>query len=210
MASVRTPLPQHIVGPAQTAGKVQPLQKFARQKAAPAAHPPVVVGARGPAIHGHWFCARGKITASALRLFRDAVLFVLRAQNTVDRIRGAAAGFVVMADLHFAEQADGEQVQTAEQQPQSQHHERTVRSHHMHVAQEFFYPKPQDDAGAPEEAEHAEGSKEVQRAREIAQQEADGKQIEEDAEGARDAVVRSPAFAVHVANRDFADGRAVP
>ena len=40
-------------------------------------------------------------------LFRDAVLFVLRAQNAVDGVGGAAAGFVVVADLHFAEQPDG-------------------------------------------------------------------------------------------------------
>ena len=36
------------------------------------------------------------------RLFRDAVFFVLRAQDTVDGVGGAAAGFVVVADLHFA------------------------------------------------------------------------------------------------------------
>ncbi len=46
-------------------------------------------------------------------LFRDAVFFVLRAQYAVDGVGGAVAGFVVVADLHFAQQADGEQVQSA-------------------------------------------------------------------------------------------------
>ena len=40
-------------------------------------------------------------------LLRDAVLFALRAQDAVDGVRRPAAGLVVVADLHFAEQADG-------------------------------------------------------------------------------------------------------
>ncbi len=51
-----------------------------------------------------------------LRLFRDAVLFVLRTQDALDGIGGAAAGFVVVADLHFAEQANREKIQATEQQ----------------------------------------------------------------------------------------------
>jgi hypothetical protein len=35
------------------------------------------------------------------------VLFILRAQNAVDRVRSAVARLVVMADLHFAEQTNG-------------------------------------------------------------------------------------------------------
>ena len=46
------------------------------------------------------------------------MLFVLRAQNTVDGIGSAMAGLVIVADLHLAEQADGQQVQSAEQQAQ--------------------------------------------------------------------------------------------
>ncbi len=34
-------------------------------------------------------------------LLRDAVLFVLRAQNAIDRIRRATAGLVIVAHLHF-------------------------------------------------------------------------------------------------------------
>jgi len=50
------------------------------------------------------------------------MLFVLRAQNAVDGVRGAAAGFVIVTNLHLAEQADGKQIQSAEQQAESHHH----------------------------------------------------------------------------------------
>jgi hypothetical protein len=49
-------------------------------------------------------------------LFRDAVLFVLRAQNAVDRVGGTTAGFVVVANLHFAEQADREKIEASDKQ----------------------------------------------------------------------------------------------
>jgi hypothetical protein len=51
-----------------------------------------------------------------LELFRDAVLFVLRTEDAIYRVRCAAAGFVVMTDLHLAQKADGQQVQPAEKQ----------------------------------------------------------------------------------------------
>ena len=90
------------------------------------------------------------------RLFRDAVLFVLGAEDAVDGVGGAAAGFVVVADLHFAQQADRQQIQAAEQQAQSGHHQRAVRGHHRDVAQEFFHSQPEHDRAAAENAHHAE------------------------------------------------------
>src|SRR5271165_2827412 len=147
---------------------------------------------------------------SPIRLLRDAVLFVLRAQDAVNGIGRAAAGFVVVPDLHLAEQADCEQIQPAEQQAESGHHQRAVRGHHRHVAQEFLYAEPEHDRGAAENAHHTEAAEKMQRARQIAQQKADGQQVEEHAEGARNAVVRHPALAVHIADRHFADGRPMP
>src|SRR5579872_178448 len=143
-------------------------------------------------------------------LFRDAVFFVLRTQHAVDGVGGAAAGLVVVANLHFAEQADRQQVQAAEQQSQSGHHERAVFGNYWDVAQEFLRSEPNHDSAAAEDAHHADAAEKVQRPREIAQQEADGQQIEEDAEGTRDAVVRNAALAVYVADRDFANRRAMP
>jgi hypothetical protein len=51
-----------------------------------------------------------------MKLFRDAVFFVLGAKDAVNGIRRAAAGLVIMTNLHLAEQSDGEQVQSAKQQ----------------------------------------------------------------------------------------------
>ena len=64
------------------------------------------------------------------------------------------------------------------------------------------------DAG--DHAEGAEGAEEVQRAGHVAEQEADGEQIEEDAEGAGDAVVGLPCRAGGIGDGDLADAGAVP
>ena len=61
------------------------------------------------------------------RLFRDAVLFVLGAQHPVDGIGSAAAGLVIVADLHFAEEADCQQIKSAEEEAHGGHHQRAMR-----------------------------------------------------------------------------------
>jgi hypothetical protein len=52
----------------------------------------------------------GRVRPSLHNLFRDAVLLVLRAEDAVDGVGGAATGFVVVADLHFAQQANSEKI----------------------------------------------------------------------------------------------------
>ena len=56
-----------------------------------------------------------------------------------------------------------------------------------------------DDNAARQDAQRAKAAEEVQRPAHVFQQEADRQQIEEDAEGAPDAVVALAALAVHVA-----------
>src|ERR1700733_3795168 len=97
------------------------------------------------------------------------MLFVLRTKNAIDGVRSAMTGLVVVADLHLAEEADGEQVQSAQQQAERQHHQRPVRSHYGNVAQELFSSQPGDEAGASEQTEQAEGAEKVQRTGKIAQ-----------------------------------------
>ena len=41
------------------------------------------------------------------------MLFILRAQYTIDGVRCAAARLVIVTYLHFAEQADGQQIESA-------------------------------------------------------------------------------------------------
>jgi hypothetical protein len=87
----------------------------------------LAVGDLKPAHYG-LFRYSGARTA-APHLFGDAVFFALRAQDAIHGIRGAAAGFVVVADLHLAEQPNGQHIQAAQQQTESRHHERTVIGH---------------------------------------------------------------------------------
>src|ERR1700728_2945127 len=47
-------------------------------------------------------------------LLGDAVFFALRAEDAIDGIRSAAAGLVIVANLHFSEQANGQQIQATE------------------------------------------------------------------------------------------------
>ena len=63
---------------------------------------------------------------------------------------------------------------------------------------------------AGEDSKRAEGSEEVQRARHIAEKKADGEQVEEDAEGAGETIMRLPCRARWISNGDFADAGAIP
>ena len=58
---------------------------------------------------------------------------------------------------------------------------------------------------AGEDAQRAEAAEEVQRPAHVLEQEANGQQVEEDAEGAADAVVALAALAVHVPDGNLAD-----
>ena len=77
-------------------------------------------------------------------------------------------------------------------------------------SQKLLGAEPHDDRAAPEDAHHAKGPEEMQRAGQISQQKTDREQIEEHAEGARNAVVRHAVFAVHVADGNLADRCAMP
>jgi len=115
-----------------------------------------------------------------------------------------------MADLHLAQEPHRQHVQPSEQQYGGKNHQRAVLGHYIGTMQKFLRQQPCADAASAEDAQHAHGSEEMQRACEVAEQEADRDQIEEDPESARDAIMRCTALAVHVADRDFADGRSIP
>ena len=52
------------------------------------------------------------------------MLFALSTQDSVDGIWSATAGLVIVAHLHFAQQADREKIQTTDEKAQSRHHQR--------------------------------------------------------------------------------------
>src|ERR1700690_1071458 len=82
--------------------------------------------------------------------------------------------------------------------------------HHVGLVHEFFDAEIGGDCESAHDAKHPDRPEEVQRARQILQQEADRHQIKEHTEGSRDSVMRSAALAVHVLDGDFDDRRAVP
>lgn len=117
------------------------------------------------------------------------MLFALGAEDAVDRVGRTARGLVVVANLHFSEEADGQHVESCEEKNGGEDHQRAVLDEEVGLVEELLLDQPSGDTESAEDAEHADSPEEVQRARQVAQQEADGDQVEEYAEGARDTVV---------------------
>ena len=118
---------------------------------------------------------------------------------------------VVVAHLQLAQQADGQQLNAGEDEHAGNHKQRAVLVHYMLMRVEDLHAQQNGRENAAEEnAQRAKAAEEVQRPREVLEQKADGEQIEEDAEGAADAVVALAALALHVLDRNLADGGAVP
>src|SRR5579863_2616630 len=142
----------------------------------------------------------------------DAGLFgSAQAHEAIDGVGRAMLRGVIVAHLQLAEQADGEHLDAGDDEHSADNEERTVLIHHVLVRIEDLEGEQDGgDDGAGDDAQSAEAAEEMQRAAHVAEQEADGEQIEEDAEGAADAVVALAALAIHVLDRDFADGRAIP
>src|SRR5208337_2569295 len=70
--------------------------------------------------------------------------------------------------------------------------------------------QPAGDGGASHNAERPQAAEKMQRAGKIFEQKTDGDEVEEDAEGARDAVMRGAALTNDVPDRNLDDGRAIP
>src|SRR5450432_136901 len=126
----------------------------------------------------------GKARAACEELFGDAVLFTLRAQDTVYGVGSAITRLVIVAYLHFAQQSKGQHIKAAQEQAQGHHHQRAVVGHDRHVTQKLFHGQPHRDSSTTEDAEHAEGAKKMQRTRQVEQQETDGDEVEKYTEGA--------------------------
>src|ERR1700674_3068852 len=82
--------------------------------------------------------------------------------------------------------------------------------HDIGMVQELLPQQPACDSASAEDAQHPQGAKKVQGTCQISQQKPNRDQVEKYAEGARDSIMRSSAFAVDVTNRDFNDRRSIP
>ena len=74
----------------------------------------------------------------------------LGAEDAVHEIGSAAGGFVVVPHLHLAQQADGEHVQSGQQQNGGKDHERAVLGHDIGVIEELVDHQPAGDAASAE------------------------------------------------------------
>jgi len=119
-------------------------------------------------------------------------------------------GGVEVPHLKLAEQTDAHDLDACENEDAGDDEERAVKRHDVLTGNDLEDEEPGGHARTGHHAERAEGAEEVQRAGHITKQEADGEQIEEDAEGARDAVVGLPCRAGRVGDGYLADAGAVP
>ena len=103
------------------------------------------------------------------------MLFALGAEDAVNRIRGAAGGFVIVTNLHFAQQTDCEHDSI---QPASRTAVKIISGPCLaiivEVVQEFSTTSHECDLDSGHDAQHSHGTEEVQRTRQIAQQETNG------------------------------------
>lgn len=103
-----------------------------------------------------------------MRLFRNRMLFALGAEHTVHRIRRAAAGAVVVPDLHFTQKTERQQIKSSQQQYRRKNHQRAVLRHDPGMMKYFFAEQPGRHGRSGEDAQHPQTAEEVQRTRDSA------------------------------------------
>src|SRR5581483_999174 len=121
--------------------------------------------------------------------------------ESVDRL---ILGFVVGSGADFAEQAHGDELDTADEERHGEQHQGAMLRHDGHVVIELFESEKNAESGAA----HAQKPKELKRAGGIVQQEFDDHQVEKNANGASDSVVALAVLALEVFDGDFGDLRA--
>src|SRR5437660_7164172 len=124
-------------------------------------------------------------------------------------MQAARRSLMQMPPLHLAQKTDHQHVSTSKQQCRGEDHQRAMCGHDTDAMQ-LFHEEPTGYTEGREDSGHPDGAEEVQRPRKITQQKADGNQVEENPYSARKSVMGSATFAVHIANRDFDDRRALP
>src|SRR5712671_1682290 len=82
--------------------------------------------------------------------------------------------------------------------------------HDISLMKKFLREQPDSNRASRKDTDHSNSAEKVQRPSQITQQEANRQQIEEHAEGAGNAVMRGAALSIHVLDRYFDNGCAVP
>ena len=132
------------------------------------------------------------------------------AKDAVHGVGGAVVGGVEVADLELAQEADAEHLDAGEDKDAGDDEDGAVLIEDVAVGEDLEDQHPDGEGAAGEHADGADGSEEVERAGHVLEQKPDGEEVEEDAEGAGDAVVTFAGGAGGIGDGDFADGGAVP
>ena len=119
-------------------------------------------------------------------------------------------GSIKVAHLELTQEADAHHLDTGKDKDSCNDEDGTMQRHDMLPGHDLEDEQPCGEPAAGDHAKSTEAAEEVQRPGHVAEQEADGEQIEEDAERARDAVVALPCRAGGVGDGDLADAGAVP
>jgi len=112
--------------------------------------------------------------------------------------------------LELTEETDTHHLNSGEDEHAGNDEERSVEAHNVLTSNDFEDQKPGRHTEAGYHAEGSDGAEEVKRASHIAQQEANGQQIEEDAEGAGDTVVALAKLAGRIGDGNLADAGSIP
>jgi len=112
--------------------------------------------------------------------------------------------------LKLSEQTDAHDLNAGENEDAGDDEERAVKRHDVLAGHDLEDQEPGGHAGAGHHTESPKRAEEVQGPRHITEQEAYGEQVEEDTEGAGDAVVGLPCRAGGIGDGDLADAGAVP
>ena len=115
-----------------------------------------------------------------------------------------------MPHLQFSEEADAHHLNPGQDEDAGDGEDGAVNFHDVLTRDQLQNQEPHRHGCAGHHTKSTDGAEEVQRTGHVTEQEADGKQIEEDAEGAGDAVVGLPCCAGRIGDGDFADAGAVP
>ena len=122
------------------------------------------------------------------------------AYNPFDAVDRLVVAFEMRAGQQFAHQPDRKHLQAEEKQNHPKNQQRAVLLEDVDVVDRFFHEEKYQNRGAAGTGQESWRSEEMERARHVTQQEADGEQIEEDSNRAREAVMRVAAGTHDIAN----------
>lgn len=145
-----------------------------------------------------------------LKELLEQALFGAQAHNAVDCIWRTVRCGVKMPNLKLTEKSDADHLNAAKNQDSSYYEHRTMKIHDVLACNHLQDKQPDGNPGTGKDTERADGAKEVQWARHVLQQEPNCKEVEEDAECPRDAIMTFAGIARGIRDRNLTNTRSIP